>query len=75
MSSPLCTVLSFSATLATASVLALPELYRAMLAEIASHVIPKRPGRLEPRSLTRERKHYPALRRQTRAQWRARHAA
>lgn len=69
------TVLSFSATLATAPVLALPELYRAMLAEIASHVIPKRPGRLEPRSLTRERKHYPALRRQTRAQWRARHAA
>ncbi len=69
------TILSFSATLASAPVLALPELYQAMLAEIASHVIPERPGRLEPRYLTRERKHYPALRRQTRAQWRARHAA
>lgn len=69
------TILSFSATLACAPLLALPELRHAMLAEIAGHVIPKRPGRLEPRYLTRERKHYPALRRQTRAQWRARHAA
>lgn len=69
------TILSFSAALASAPVLALPELHQAMLAEIAGHVIPERPGRLEPRSLTRERKHYPALRRQTRAQWRTRHAA
>jgi Transposase DDE domain len=69
------TVLSFSAALASAPLLELPELHHAMLAEIAGHVIPERPGRLEPRSLTRERKHYPTLRRQTRAQWRARHAA
>jgi len=69
------TVVSFSAALAVAPVWALPELHRAMLTEIACHVIPERPGRLEPRHLTRERKHYPALRRQTRAQWRARHAA
>lgn len=69
------TILSFSAVLASAPILALPELRHAMLAEIAGHVIPERPGRLEPRYLTRERKHYPALRRQTRAQWRARHAA
>lgn len=47
----------------------------ALLAEIAAHVVPERPGRLEPRHLIRERKHYPALRRQTRAQWRIRHAA
>ena len=69
------TILSFSAVLASAPVLAMPELYQTMLAEIAGHVIPERPGRLEPRYLTRERKHYPALRRQTRAQWRDRHAA
>jgi len=69
------TILSFSPVLASAPFLALPELHRAMLTEIASHVLPERPGRLEPRYLTRERKHYPALRRQTRAQWRARHAA
>jgi hypothetical protein len=69
------TILSFSATLASAPPLKLPELYRAMLAEVASHVIAERPNRLEPRYLTRERKHYPALRRQTRAQWRAKHAA
>jgi len=69
------TILSFSAVLASAPVLALPELQHAMLVEIAGHVTPERPGRLEPRYLTRERKHYPALRRQTRAQWRAKHAA
>ena len=69
------TILSFSAVLASAPVLALPELHHAMLVEIAGHLIPERPGRLEPRYLTRERKHYPALRRQTRAQWRDRHAA
>jgi Transposase DDE domain len=69
------TILSFSAVLASAPVPALPELHHAMLAEIAGHVIPERPGPLEPRYLTGERKHYPALRRQTRAQWRARQAA
>lgn len=69
------TVLSFSPVLASAPLLALPELHLAMLTEIAAHARPERPGRLEPRYLTRERKHYPALRRQTRAEWRARHAA
>lgn len=69
------TVLSFSAALASAPFQDLPQLHYAMLAEIASHMIPERPGRLEPRYLTRERKHCPALRRQTRAQWRAKHAA
>ncbi|UCD49557.1 MAG: hypothetical protein JSW27_18745, partial [Phycisphaerales bacterium] len=59
------TILSFSAVLASAPVLALPELHHAMLAEITGHVIAERPGRLEPHYLTRERKHYPALRRQT----------
>ena len=69
------TLLSFSATLASAAALRVPELYRVMLAEAAAHVVAKRPNRLEPRYLTRERKHYPALRRQTRAQWKAKHAA
>ncbi len=69
------TILSFSAVLASAPVWALPELQQTLLAEIAGHVIPERPGRLEPRYLTRERKHCPALRRQTRAQGRDRHAA
>lgn len=68
-------ILSFSPMLAWAPLSQLPDIYRAMLAEIGSHVVPERPGRLEPRSITRERKHYPALRRMTRAQWRAAHAA
>jgi hypothetical protein len=48
--------------------------YRAMLFEIASHLNPERPGRLEPRAICRDHKHYPSLR-VTRAQWKARHAA
>ena len=52
----------------------LPQIYKAMLAEIAAHLVPERPGRNEPRAVTRERKHYPKLK-TTRQMWRKNHAA
>ena len=52
----------------------LPQIYEAMLAEIAAHLVPKRPGRNEPRAVTRERKHYPKLK-TTRQVWRKSNAA
>ena len=52
----------------------LSTIYRAMLKEIASNLVPERPGRLKPRRLSRDPKHYPRLR-ITRAQWRAQYAA
>jgi hypothetical protein len=67
-------VISFSAALSRVPLALVWDVYEAMLVEIASHVNPERPGRLEPRAVRRERKHYPSLR-MTRAQWRARHAA
>jgi len=67
-------IISFSAALSRMPLALVWDIYEAMLVEIASHVNPERPGRLEPRAVCRERKHYPSLR-MTRAQWRARHAA
>jgi len=67
-------ILSFSSALGHAPPASVPGIYQAMLAEIASHVNPERPGRLEPRAIRRERHHYPSLR-ITRAQWKARHHA
>jgi hypothetical protein len=67
-------ILSFSPALARAPVFMLPQIYQAMLTEIASHVVPLRPGRREPRAIRRDRKHYPALK-TTRAQWRRQNAA
>jgi hypothetical protein len=67
-------LLSFSSALGHAPLASVPGIYHAMLAEIASHVNPERPGRLEPRAIRRERHHYPSLR-ITRAQWKARHHA
>jgi len=67
-------ILSFSSALGHAPLAAIPGIYQAMLTEIASHVNPERPGRLEPRAIRRERHHYPSLR-ITRAQWKARHHA
>ena len=52
----------------------LPTIYHAMLKEIASNLVPERLGRIEPRRLAHDPKHYPRLR-ITRAQWRAQHAA
>jgi hypothetical protein len=67
-------ILAFSPALATAPLWKLPTIYQAMLREIASHRVPRRPGRLEPRAVRREKKHYPRLR-CTRDQWRQRIAA
>jgi hypothetical protein len=67
-------ILSFSPALGHVPLAAVPGVYRAMLMEIASHVNPERPGRLEPRAVRRDHKNYPSLR-ITRAQWKARHHA
>jgi hypothetical protein len=67
-------VISFSAALSRVHLGLVQHVYHAMLIEIASHLNPKRPGRLEPRAVCRERKHYPSLK-TTRAQWRINHAA
>jgi len=68
------TIIMVSPALATEPLWKLPQIYRAMLVEIGTHLVPERPGRKEPRSVTRERKHYPKLRR-TREQWRTAYAA
>jgi len=55
-------LLSFSRLMATAPTALLPRLYQRLLDLIATSEIDIRPGRLEPRALTREWKHYPHLR-------------
>ena len=67
-------IISFAPALASEPLWKLLEIYGAMLTEIASHLVPKRPGRNEPRMVTRERKHYPKLK-VARYQWRKRNAA
>ncbi len=67
-------ILSFSPALGHAPLAAVPHIYRALLVEIASHINPERPGRLEPRAIRRDHKDYPSLH-ITRAQWKARHHA
>jgi hypothetical protein len=67
-------ILMFAPALATEPIWKVPEIYKAMLREIASHLVPERPGRNEPRAVRRERKHYPSLR-TTRQQWRKRYVA
>jgi putative transposase len=67
-------ILIFSPALACAPIPRLPQIYRAMILEIAHHLVPERPGRIEPRAVRREHKHYPALK-ETRAEWRKRYAA
>jgi hypothetical protein len=67
-------ILIFSPALACAPILRLPQIYRALISEIAHHLVPERPGRIEPRAVRREHKHYPALK-ETRAEWRSRYAA
>jgi hypothetical protein len=52
----------------------LPQIYHSMLKEIASHTVQERPGRIEPRRLAHDPKHYPRLT-TTRAQWRVQYAA
>jgi hypothetical protein len=67
-------ILSFSPALGHAPLAAVPVIYRAMLTEIAAHINPDRPGRLEPRGVRRDHKNYPSLR-ITRALWKVRHHA
>ena len=62
-------VIVFAPAMATAPAWALRDIYRAMLTEIASHVVPFRPGRNEPRAVRRDPRHYPTLR-TTRRLWR-----
>jgi len=65
------TLLSFAASMATASVFRLPLVYAAMIREVASCCVPERPNRNEPRVIRRERQHYPYLL-CTRAEWHSR---
>jgi hypothetical protein len=64
-------VMSFSHRMAALSVWSLPFVYQRLLDAIASCEIDVRPGRLEPRAIARERKHYPRLR-ISRTEWRQR---
>jgi hypothetical protein len=72
-SAALRTILAFAPDMASAPPAQLPLIYRAMLREIASQLVPHRPGRNEPRRIRRERLHYPYLH-TTRAEWRRLHA-
>jgi putative transposase len=67
-------IIAFAPALALQPVWRLPMIYEAMLAEIASHLVPERPGRLEPRKVTHDPRGYPKLM-TTRAQWRKQYAA
>ena len=67
-------ILAFAPMLATAAVWKLPAIYEAMLFEIAACRVRPRAGRLEPRAIRRETKHYPKLR-STRTQWKRQLAA
>ena len=62
-------VISVSARMSAAPVWKLPIIYQRLLDAIASTEVDIRPGRAEPRALTREWKHYPHLR-TTRSEWR-----
>lgn len=67
-------IIMFASALATEPIWKLSRIYKAMLAEIAAHLVSERPGRNEPRAITRERKHYPKLK-TTRELWRKSYAA
>lgn len=67
-------VVSTSLRMSAAPVLELTVLFEMMLERVAAAELAQRPGRNEPRALTREWKHYPHLR-VSRAEWRRRNAA
>jgi len=67
-------IIAFAPALAMQPVSRIPRIYRAMLCEIASHLVPLRPGRLEPRRLAHNPKTYPLLK-TTRTQWKKQNAA
>jgi len=68
------TIIAYAPAIALRPPDQLCSIYYAMLKEIASHLVPERPGRLEPRRLAHDPKHYPRLK-ITRAQWREQYAA
>jgi hypothetical protein len=68
------TIISFSPALVSTSFWQVPRTYQAMLTEIACAIVSERPGRIEPRMVRREWKHYPSMK-ITRAQWRLKHVA
>jgi hypothetical protein len=55
-------ILIFSPALACAPVVRRPQIYGALITEIAHHLVPERPGRTAPRVFRREHRHYPTLR-------------
>ena len=67
-------VVATSLRMSAAPVRELGALFEMMLDRVAAAAVPERPGRNEPRALTREWKHYPHLR-VSRAEWRRSHAA
>ena len=67
-------IICFSPALASSSFWQLPRIYRAMLTEIASAIVPERPERIEPRMVRRERQHYPYMK-MTRNRWRQKNVA
>lgn len=67
-------VIAYAPSMATSPPCRLMDIYRAMLLEIASHLVTERPGRQEPRAVRREPQHYPTLK-TTRRLWRLRHVA
>lgn len=73
-SSAVRTVLGYAPAFAKLPLWMLGKKYKEMLEEIASHKVPWRPDRQEPRAVRLERKHYPTLH-STRAQWRLDNAA
>jgi len=62
-------ILAFSKKMSKSPACRLRSIYERMLDAVASSKIDVRPGRIEPRAITRERKHYPRLR-IPRAEWR-----
>lgn len=68
------TIIAIAPALASHPIAELPIIYKAMLREIASHLVPWRPYRLEPRKLSRDPKLYSKLN-ETRKQWRKNYAA
>jgi len=67
-------IIAFAPAFAMQPAKQLPRIYRAMLCEIAAHLVRLRPGRLEPRKLAHDPRNYPKLK-TTRAQWRKQNAA
>jgi hypothetical protein len=67
-------IITYAPAMAMRPLHQLSDIYHAMLKEIASWLVPERPGRLEPRRLSHDPKHYPRLR-ITRAQWRKQYVA